>query len=103
MGAFDSGALRIQVDIGQPRHGQGLQEVPALSRQAPVVLDAEQHMCGLASVHDEHGPRLRCLLRAGDILVEFAAGDAPHGRSRCRRCCPAWCGNDVAAPPAPCR
>ena len=73
--AFDSSARWIQVDIGQPSHGQGLQEATVLFRQPPVVLDAEQYMCGFASVRDEHGLRLPRPFRASDILVEFAAGN----------------------------
>ena len=88
MRTFDSSSRRIQVDIGQSRHGQGLKEVQALSRQPPVVFDAEQHMFGYASDRDEHAPRLRRRLRAGDILVEFAAGDGRdgHGKPRGNGC-----------------
>jgi len=50
--------------------------------QPPVVLDAEQHICGPAPVGDKDGSGFRGPLRTGDIPVEFAAGDGDDGHGR---------------------
>ena len=46
------------------------------AREAPIFLNAEQHMGGLAPVGDEDWPLRGGLLGAAGVLIELPAGEA---------------------------
>src|SRR5699024_9809979 len=65
---------RVKVDIRRFRHGQRLGQCVLLTGQLLVLPVAQQDVCGLAAISDDHRPRQRCPLGAAKVLVEFAAG-----------------------------
>jgi hypothetical protein len=52
----DTNTGRIKLDAGEAGHRQCIGNLAMPGRDAPIVLDAEQHMGGLALVGNEYRP-----------------------------------------------
>ena len=79
---FDAHARRLEIDIGQPRHGQGFRKATGLSRLAADSLRCKAAHARAAPVGDEHGSRPRRPFRSGDVLIEFSAGEGCDGHDK---------------------
>ena len=72
--SFHSEIGNVEFHVLRARHGQQIGDLPAPACEAAVLVDAEEHVRGLAVVGDEHGTLFGRLLRACGVLVELAAG-----------------------------
>lgn len=90
----DADAWRIEVDVGQTRHGRPLHQIPALSCKPPVVRIAQQYMRRPTAIDNEDGPRFRSFFCPTNIFVQLTAchgrdshGLSPEFRSHVATCC----------------
>jgi hypothetical protein len=63
-------------------HHKCVGDFASLAREPLIVLETEQHVCGLAAVCDYHGRELCRFLYPQGISTKFAAGKlgGAHGR-----------------------
>jgi hypothetical protein len=65
---------RFEFDFAKPRHGQGIDNAPALGRDPLIFLDAEEYVSGLPTVRDKDRTRRGGFLGPTGVLIKLPAG-----------------------------